>query len=192
MWNPWSDFDRTYSALDELRRRMDYVFGDLDRGGTRAGFRTTEWPTTDLTDEGERFTLQALVPGVTEGDLEITATADTITVAGERKSEAPEGYSVHRRERPTIRFSRSYTLPGKIDPGQVNASMENGVLTIQMDKAPESRPRQINVKASSSERSESKRTLSESGASEASGSERSESERTSSEASASEPSQKGA
>lgn len=151
MWNLWNDYDRTFSALDELRRRMDYVFGDLERGvdrGARGMLATREWPRTVIQDEGEQLVLQALVPGVDEADLEMTATADTITLSGERISEMPEGYSVHRQERGSIKFARSFTLPTKIDPEQIEASCENGVLTVRLGKAAESRPRQISVKAS--------------------------------------------
>jgi HSP20 family protein len=52
---------------------------------------------------------------------------------------------VHRQERPGLRFSRSFTLPTKIDSEKTTAVLKNGVLTLTLPKAPEAQPRQISV-----------------------------------------------
>jgi HSP20 family protein len=59
----------------------------------------------------------------------------------------PEGYSVHRQERTASRFSRSFTLPCAVNGDAISASLEHGVLTVTLPKAPESQPRQITVKS---------------------------------------------
>lgn len=160
MLTRWSDFgfgdlERTFDVLGDLRRRMDRLFEDADTGyyptllgGDGARLRAGGWPAANLYDTGDTFVVQALVPGVDEKDLEINLTHDSLTITGDRRIEEPEGYSVHRRERGAIRFSRSYTMPSKVDPEKTTATLKNGLLTVSVFKAPESKPRKIAVKAS--------------------------------------------
>ena len=71
-----------------------------------------------------------------------------MTIKGERQDSAPEGYSVHRKERGAFRFTRSFALPAKVDVEKVQAVLKHGVLTVTLPKAKEAQPRQISVKAS--------------------------------------------
>jgi len=148
MWGFGEDYDRTYGALDDFRRRMDRLFEGFDaRWGVGEAYGTA-WPRADLRDTGTELVLEADVPGLTEKDIQLTVTQDTIGLSGERKADAPEGYSVHRRERGQQRFSRAWALPTKVDGERVEATVKNGVLTVTLPKAADSRPRQIAVKAS--------------------------------------------
>ena len=156
MWQTgWSDFDREFAAFDELRRRVERAFQDLDTGrgtvGERVGFGTQAqaWPRTNLYDKGSELVVQAEVPGMSQKDLQITVTQDVLTLSGERKTEAPEGYSVHRQERGQVKFSRSFALPCKVDVEKTGAAVKNGLLTVTLAKAAEAQPRQITVKAQS-------------------------------------------
>jgi HSP20 family protein len=106
------------------------------------------WPPIDVTDEGDKVVVRGDLPGMTEKDVQVTATHNSLSLAGERKVDVPEGYSVHRQERPAWKFSRSFELPSRIDVESVRASMRNGVLTIELAKHAEEKPRQITVKAS--------------------------------------------
>ena len=85
---------------------------------------------------------------MSEADIELTLDAEVLSISGERKAVAPEGYSVHRRERPHVKFARSVTLPCKVDVEKTKASVKDGVLTITLAKAPEATPRRIAVQAS--------------------------------------------
>lgn len=148
-WNNdfgWGDIDRTFLALEELRRRMGRVFDDgYERGFGLSGQAT--WPPANLYDTGSELLVRAEVPGVSDEHLDIQINQDVLTIAGERPSEAPEGYSAHRRERGAMKFSRSFTLPYKVDAESCEATLENGVLMVKLEKAPEARPRQIAVKS---------------------------------------------
>jgi HSP20 family protein len=143
MFGSWNDFERTFTAMDELRRTFERAYRD-EEGFT---FERSGWPRLSLWDEGSQLVLKADVPGLTEKDVQLQLTQDVLTVSGERRSDAPEGYSVHRQERLPARFSRSFTLPVKVDGAAITASLKDGVLTVTMPKAPESQPRQITVKA---------------------------------------------
>jgi HSP20 family protein len=142
----WMDLTDPYRAFDTLRRRMDQVFREYDAGGgTRA--RPMTYPRVDLHDNKEAFVLTAEVPGLTENDIKISATSDSLTIEGERKSGAPEGYAVHRQERGQLRFARSFAMPARIDVEKVTAAVKHGVLTVHLPKHPESQPKSIAVKA---------------------------------------------
>jgi HSP20 family protein len=151
MLGSWSDFERTFAAMDELRRKVEQAFDD---GQTHNGYdyydggAGARWPRVTLWDAGPHLTLKADIPGVNDKDLNLQLTNDVLTVSGERRVAAPEGYSVHRQERTPTRFSRSFTLPCRVSAESINAALKDGVLTVTLPKAPESQPRQITVKSS--------------------------------------------
>jgi HSP20 family protein len=144
-FNDWpsfgfADFGRPYGAHAQLRRELERLFNDVEpnaTAGTMLGFN----------DDGSNFVLHADVPGLTEGDLEISVAGNTVTLRGERKVEVPEGYSTHRRERSAVKFAKSYQLPTRVDADKVTATLKHGVLTLTLPKAAEAQPRQISVKA---------------------------------------------
>ena len=150
MLTRWSDFDRTLSMLDELRRRMDRIWDEYDSDGQSATFEDrsgrTFFPRTNLFDDGANLVLQAELPGVREKDLQLTINQEVLTLRGERKTDVPEGYSVHRQERSPVKFARSFTLPAKIDSEKATASLKNGVLTIALPKTAEAQPKRIAVR----------------------------------------------
>jgi HSP20 family protein len=87
------------------------------------------------------------VPGLRDKDVEVSLDNDVLTLSGERRTDVPEGYQVHRQERRPTRFSRSFTLPFKVNVEQLSAEMRDGILTVKLPKAPEAQPRKIAVRA---------------------------------------------
>lgn len=151
MFSRFNDFDRSFDVLDELRRQMDRVWGNLDHSGfvpsREQSLSAATWPRVNVVDAGATLLVTADVPGLTEKDFEITLDDGVLSIRGERKAFAPEGYEALRRERGAARFSRSIALPVKIDAEKTTARVKDGVLTIALAKAPEAKPRQIAVKA---------------------------------------------
>lgn len=146
----WFDIEKESTNLDELHRRMGRVFGEM-LGGWE-GFpqsiqKAGSWPVANLYDTGSAFTAIFRIPGVAEGDLKVEVQGDVLTVGGERKSEVPKGYHVHRSERGTQRFSRSFGLPCSVDPEKTKATLRDGVLTVTMNKHPNAQPKQIKIKS---------------------------------------------
>ncbi len=106
------------------------------------------FPAVNVTSNEDAFFLRAELPGIAVEDLDLTVDQNTVTIKGERKSDVDaEGVSFHRRERSTGSFARSITLPSDIDAEGVDASYRNGLLTVTVPKAPETKPRQITVHA---------------------------------------------
>ena len=153
MLTRWDDIERPFAVMEELRRRMDGLFGELEAGwrggafepGVVSAFSAT-WPRITLYDGGREFFLQAEVPGLTDQDIRLSLNQDVLTIEGERRVESPQGYSVHRQERPAVHFARSLTLPTMVEPDQVSASIRNGMLEVTLPKVPEAHPRQITVR----------------------------------------------
>lgn len=154
MLHRYTDFDRTFTAMEDLRRRMEWLFEEADapaRAHLRSDFertpRSAGGPRFHLFDVGGALVIKADLPGMAGKDLQISLNQDVLTLAGERRPDAPEGYTVHRKERTTTRFSRSFTLPSKVDPERTAAVLKDGVLTLTLNKVAEAQPRQINVRA---------------------------------------------
>ena len=157
MLTRFSDIDRTFAVMDQLRRRMDRLFDEYEPARGQGALRPNladeaerlwgrgRWPRLSLSDAGQSLLLKAEVPGLTEKDIQLSIHQDVLTMSGERKQDVPEGYFVHRQERTPLKFARSFTLPCKVDPEKSAATLKDGVLTITLSKAPEAQPRQINV-----------------------------------------------
>lgn len=147
MLTRWSDFGRGFGTMAELRRHMDRLFEEYDGRGAEEDYAARAvWPRINVFDGGASLMIKAELPGLTENDVQITVNQDVLTVAGERKVEKPETYSVHRQERAPLKFSRSFTLPTKVDSEKTSAAMKDGILTITLPKAPEAQPRQIAIR----------------------------------------------
>jgi HSP20 family protein len=98
-------------------------------------------------DTGAALKLRVELPGLSDKDVDISVTANVLSLKAARKTEAPEGYTSHRRERSSFSFTQSYELPTRIDPDKVEASLKQGVLTLTLPKAVEVQPKKITVSA---------------------------------------------
>ncbi len=134
-------------ALGLFRRRMDHLFRDFD-SSLMPPVRSQGWPQMRLSDDDEAYVIRAAVPGLKVEEIDVRATADGVTIAGERSVKAPEGYSVHRQERIGAPFSRSIALPTRIVVDEVTAAVKDGILTVTLPKHAEARPRAIKVTVS--------------------------------------------
>lgn len=144
MLRRWYDIERDMAVMDELRRRMEDVFGETSRPTTRM---TGSWPRANLYDAGNSLVAVVSLPGLNEEDIQIEAHQDALTISGTRKVEVPEGYRVHRQERRPGRFSRSFGLPCAVDLEKTKATLKDGLLTVTMEKHAAAQPRQIAIKA---------------------------------------------
>lgn len=134
------------NELNVMRRQLNELLG------TPSGERRvhpTGYPLLNAWEDEQNFFVEAELPGLALEDLDISMTdRNTITIKGTRKEPTVEGGQWHRRERAFGEFERSLELPGAVDADHVEAKFTNGVLTIKLPKAPELRPRKIEVMAS--------------------------------------------
>lgn len=142
---PSWEFRSPFTELERMKRQMDRLMEGLSSTYQRpyAGV----FPLINLTETKDSFFVRAELPGVVAGDLDIQATANSISITGERKLPAEnKDARWHRREREAGKFSRMIAMPGEIDPNKVDASMVNGILSVVVPKAEVAKPRQINVR----------------------------------------------
>jgi HSP20 family protein len=134
-----------FSELENMRRQVDRLYQGLFSPYARPAAGV--FPLINLTEGKDRYMVRAELPGVSSDELDIQATANTLSLSGERKiPEEDSRAKYHRRERESGRFSRVVSLPGEINPDKVEASLVNGILTIVVSKAEASKPRQISVR----------------------------------------------
>jgi len=106
-------------------------------------------PPVDVEETAEGYVFRADLPGMTEKDVKVSLSGDTLTLRGERKRETDtKSGDVHRTERLFGAFERTFTLPAPVRGDQVKASYRNGVLEIRVPKAEEARVREIEVQVS--------------------------------------------
>ena len=103
-------------------------------------------PPVDVYEDEHNITLKIEVPGIDEEDINVSIENNTLTVRGERRFEKDEKEeNFHRVERMYGSFTRSFTLPNTVDPEQVSALYEKGVLKIRLAKKAEAKPKLIKV-----------------------------------------------
>lgn len=129
-----------------LRNALDRMFDD----SFFAPFRQDElvdWGLPlDVIEQGDNFLVKASVPGINPNDLEITLENDVLCIKGETKSEKEENNErYHLRERRAGRFGRTITFPIRVNGDAITADYKDGVLTLNVPKAEEVKPRRINV-----------------------------------------------
>lgn len=139
----WSPFNQLNILRNEINRIFEAPLGEFD--GSSEGFNT--WaPALDLYENKDSLIVTAEVPGLKREDIDISLHEDTLTIAGERTQEKPvETQNVQRAERFYGRFQRTITLPKAVASEQVKAAYKDGILTVTLPKAPEAKPRQIEI-----------------------------------------------
>ncbi|PLX49744.1 MAG: heat-shock protein Hsp20 [Desulfobulbaceae bacterium] len=150
--NPrWNDLNQMFGAMDLLRNRMNRInrlFTDYDRawGGNEGWPMANNWPRTNLYDDNDHLQLVAAVPGLAKEDINIKLQGNYLEISGTRKVTVPDGYTAHRLERGgETSFSRSFTLPVDIDIDKVEATLKDGILTLQLPKAEVAKPKKITI-----------------------------------------------
>ena len=106
-----------------------------------------EYPPLNLTRDEQGVTIEALCPGVDRDTLDVTLISDALTIRGERK--LPAGVAndaYHRRERTLGAFTRVVTVGDHFDPDRVQATYTNGLLRVQLTRAPEAAPKKIPIR----------------------------------------------
>jgi len=138
-WDP-------YQQIADIQRQLERTFGMAGDGRTQRGWM----PTVDIEQTDREIVLKLDLPGLRREDVSIEVRDHTLIITGERreeKEEKHEGYIT--RERIFGRFTRSFMLPEGVDPDQVHASFENGVLRVRVPRPREAQPKQIQIEQES-------------------------------------------
>jgi HSP20 family protein len=151
----WDPFRELYA----LQNRMSRLFEEQYGGGREESLATGAFvPPVDVYEDEHSVQLKLEVPGIEEKDLNVKVENNTLTVGGERKFEKEQKEeNFHRIERRYGSFTRSFTLPNTVNTDDINASYDNGVLTIKLGKRAEAKPKQIKVSVGSQKTLEGKK-----------------------------------
>jgi HSP20 family protein len=136
--------------IESAQREFDSMLGRFfgAREGDGGGTLLAPYG-VDVREDQDHIYVEAELPGFRKEDVDITLENQTLTIFAERKSEKNEGSKDKGdyllRERRYARFQRSFTLPPTVDEQTVNAKLNDGVLTITLNKREETKPRKITV-----------------------------------------------
>lgn len=143
-------FDDLYEDFPLTRPEMGRRMMGSGGRGTLGMSRFS--PHLDLSETGESFKITVDVPGMSEDDIEITVSDNTLMLSGDRSMEREkEDENYYRRERSYGMFRRRIPLPENIERDKISATFKNGVLTIDVPKNEEAQKnwRKIEVKSES-------------------------------------------
>lgn len=137
--------DTGIRRLSDLRNEMDRLFEDMM--GSTASRGTARWrPSSDIVETDDSYEIDVELPGFDRDDIEVTVDQGVLTVEGRRTFEAEEeGRTYHLRERASGRFSRSFSLPTSVNPDDVEAHFDQGVLRVHLPKQEQAKTRKIEV-----------------------------------------------
>ena len=148
---PFGSFPSAPDPFRELRRLQDEMgrlAGALaPAGGPAAAAAAGGFPAVNVHAGRDGLAVVAELPGVEAADLEVHAHRDTLTIRGGRRPPSEDGQAYHRRERRSGAFTRTLQLPDRVDPGRVEARLEDGVLRLSLPRPEEDKPRRIEIKS---------------------------------------------
>jgi HSP20 family protein len=138
----------TPNTLRNLQREVDDIFNQFFGRRSEDDSPSALWaPSTDLVETDDAYRMHLDVPGMSKEDIEINIRNRTLTVSGERtRTHSEEAEDYVRTERAFGRFHRSFTLPDAVDPNNIEAHYDNGVLQISVPKTETAARRQIEIK----------------------------------------------
>ena len=132
-WEPFREFSIMQDRVNRINRLSREAYGP--EVPEEALTTTSFAPPVDIYEDEHNVVLKLEVPGIDEKDIDVRIDNHTLTVHGERKIEKEEKEENFRRvERQYGSFTRSFTLPSSVDPGQVSADYNKGVLKITLAK----------------------------------------------------------
>lgn len=131
-----------FRDMQNLWERMGQVF-DPGWALTRTG--SEAWPPlvdVEETDDAYRYELD--LPGVSRDEVTVEVRDNDLCITGTFPDKQRSG-TLHQQSRRTGSFSYRSTLPSSVDTNDVEASLDNGVLTVTVPKGTQSQPRKIDI-----------------------------------------------
>jgi HSP20 family protein len=132
-----------FEEVNRLRRFLDTWSGEPGFSEPSPGV----FPLLNVSSNADCYVVRAELPGIKPEELDITVSGNNLTISGERKIPGEnKGARYHRKEREAGNFSRAVTLPGPLNPNNVEATLKNGILKVVIHKAEEAKPKKISIR----------------------------------------------
>jgi HSP20 family protein len=146
----WSPFQE----LTTLHTTMDRLFGDMAESNTNSGgtdLATFRLP-VDIAETDNGYLIKAPVPGFKPEEVEVSLSDGVLSIKAEHKEEKTEQKkNFLRREVAYGNFERMIALPNDVQGDNIKAAFKNGVLQIEVPRAPKPQPKKIQVRAEEQE-----------------------------------------
>ncbi|MCU1462131.1 MAG: hypothetical protein JWO37_2206 [Acidimicrobiales bacterium] len=133
-WNPFAD-------LNQLASQMERLFQNADELKQLDGFI----PLADIEETDDAYVVELELPGVQRKDVNVELDGNRLIVTGERKERERKGV-IRRRTRTVGEFRFEVVLPNEVADEGVEATLDEGVLTVRVPKAGREQPRRVEVK----------------------------------------------
>ena len=142
----WNDPFRELAALQSrLNQAFDSTLARPARSEEEL-FTGTWAPPVDIMETKDKTILRAELPGFDEHQIQIRFEDGVLSLEGERKFEKNDGdENYHRVERSYGKFVRSFTIPSNVDNEHISAAFDNGILTVELPKREETKPKAIKI-----------------------------------------------
>jgi HSP20 family protein len=117
-WNEWFDNDRLIN-------------------------RAITVPAVNISEEDKGYKVTMAVPGMKKDDFRVDVTGNIITISASKEEEKEDSNKKYtRKEYNYSSFTRSFTMPEEVNKKAIDASYDNGVLTLNLPKTGESKSRE--------------------------------------------------
>jgi HSP20 family protein len=137
-WEPSNEFDR---ITQQLARLFDQQWAGAPSATGADGFI----PLADLEEDDDGYVLEVELPGVKKKDITIEFDEGRLVITGERQERKRTGW-LRRQDRSWGLFRYEVTLPESVDEEQLEATLDDGVLTVRVPKSTSAKRRRIEVK----------------------------------------------
>jgi HSP20 family protein len=142
-------FDRFASGwgMPSLRRMFD-----LEPAFRYESSFSMPSPAVDITEDDSAYKVTAELPGMTEKEIEVVVSGDTLSLKGEKRQEKEQKEkNFYLSERSYGSFQRTFVVPEGVDRDKIAADFSKGVLTITLPKTAKATQQQkkIEVKSAS-------------------------------------------
>lgn len=138
------------ASLENLEEQMEEMFSRFPHpweGDSGKMLRPLSWqPGVDIYEKDNHLIVECECPGMNRDDIDVSLDDSTLTISGERKREEEvEEEDFYRAERSFETFKRSFRLPDDVEADGVDASYEDGVLTISLPIVESQQKKQIEI-----------------------------------------------
>ncbi len=141
----WEPFNELEQVTHRMRRMLEQTVG----GGWPSQLLSegAGWsPFVDIEEQDDAYMLEAELPGVKRDDVNIEVVGNELSITGEIKEKERKG-ALRRRTRRTGRFEYHVRLPDQVDASKIDASLDQGVLTVRVPKAERAKRQKVEIKS---------------------------------------------
>jgi HSP20 family protein len=144
-WEPLSELEQ---MTQRMRRMLDQTFGGFGWPSPLITEGAGWSPLVDIEEQDDAYVLEVELPGVKREDINIEVVGSELAITGELEEKERKG-AVRRRTRRTGHFEYRVRLPEQVDASKVEATLDEGVLTVRVSKSERAQRQKIEIKSKS-------------------------------------------